>query len=65
MTMFCILRTQKHYNEELPISLGMNLLQIEREQMETPEQHYNVFAKLLSSELQKICRDLKELTRRY
>merc|ERR1712122_415747 len=38
----------------------LKLMQIESEHMEIPEQHYKVVAKLPSSELQKICRDLKE-----
>merc|ERR1711972_803642 len=38
----------------------LKLMQIESEHMEIPEQQYKVVAKLLSSEFQKICRDLKE-----
>merc|ERR1711972_254812 len=38
----------------------LKLMQIEREHMEIPEQHYKVTAKMPSAEFQKICRDLKE-----
>merc|ERR1719436_1287106 len=38
----------------------LKLMQIESEHMEIPEQQYKVVARMPSSELQKICRDLKE-----
>merc|ERR1712076_188662 len=38
----------------------LELMQIESEHMEIPEQQYKVTAKMPSAEFQKICRDLKE-----
>jgi len=39
---------------------GLQLMQIESEHMEVPEQHYKASARLPSAGFQKICRDLKE-----
>merc|ERR1711862_217137 len=46
--------------EDRITDFDLKLMQIESEHMEIPEQQYKVAAKLPSSELLRICRDLKE-----
>jgi len=47
-------------DQERTSDFDLKLMQIESGHMEFPEQQYKVVAKLPSSEVQKICRDLKE-----
>merc|ERR1719171_2712657 len=52
---------QSESQEDDKISeMTLNLMDIESEQMEIPEQEYKVVARLPSSEFLKICRDLRE-----
>ena len=47
-------------DDDCMADFNMQVMQIERDHMEIPEQHTKVFAKLPSVEFQKICQDVNE-----